>query len=56
MKKENHAYWQDHEEGLIQKSYVLGFVNSYLGMSAAAFFDEKMTVVAMLLSVVLAIK
>ena len=56
VNKENHKYWQEHEEGLIQKTYVLGFVNSYLGMSAAAFFDNKLTVVAMLLSVVLAIK
>ena len=47
---------QDHEEGMIQKSYTLGFVNSYLGMAAAAFYDQKLTGVAMLLSVVLAIK
>ena len=39
VKKENHPYWQDHEEGLIQKSYALGFLNSYLGMSWAAFVD-----------------
>ena len=54
--EENHKYTQDHEEGMIQKSYFLGFVNSYLGMSVAAFFDGKLTGVAMLLSVVLAAK
>ena len=37
--RENHPYWQDHEEGMIQKSYSLGFVNSYLGMSFAAYAD-----------------
>ena len=52
--KENHAYEADHEAGMIQKQYVLGFVNSYLGMSAAAWYDQKLTGTAMLLSIVLA--
>jgi len=56
VKKENHPYWQDHEEGLIQKSYSLGFLNSYLGMSAAAFYDQKLKGVAMLMFGVLALK
>lgn len=43
---ENHAYNQDHEDGMIQKNYFLGFVNSYLGMSAAAFYDGKLIGVA----------
>ena len=51
---ENHAYEADHEAGMIQKQYVLGFVNSYLGMSAAAWYDQKLTGTAMLLSIVLA--
>ena len=51
---ENHAYEADHEAGMIQKQYVLGFVNSYLGMSAAAWYDKKLTGTAMLLSIVLA--
>ena len=41
---------------MIQKSYILGFVNSYLGMAFAAFADLKLTGVAMLLSVVLGLK
>jgi hypothetical protein len=56
VKKENHPYWQDHEEGLIQKSYSLGFLNSYLGMSVAAFYDQKLKGVAMLMFGVLALK
>ena len=39
VERENHKYMQEHEEGMIQKSYFLGFVNSYLGMSVAAYFD-----------------
>jgi len=54
--KENHKYMQDHEEGMIQKNYVLGFVNSYFGMSFAAFVDQKLIGVAMLLALVLALK
>ena len=40
--KENLKYKKDHEESLIKKNYTLGFFNSYLGMSWAAFVDEKM--------------
>ena len=39
---ENLKYKKDHEESLIQKNYTLGFFNSYLGMSWAAFIDMKM--------------
>jgi len=36
---ENKLYKKDHEESMIQKSYTLGFFNSYLGMGTAAFID-----------------
>lgn len=42
VKAENLKYKKDHEESLIQKNYTLGFFNSYLGMSWAAFIDMKM--------------
>ena len=42
VKAENLKYKQDHEESLIIKSYTLGFFNSYLGMSWAAFIDKKL--------------
>ena len=56
VRAENHKYEEDHEAGMIQKQYTLGFVNSYLGMGVAAFFDRKLTGTAMLLSIVLALK
>ena len=39
---ENLKYKKDHEQSLIIKGYTLGFFNSYLGMSWAAFVDKKM--------------
>lgn len=54
--KENHKYKKDHEESTIQKSYTLGFFNSYLGMGAAAFFDQRLANVCGLLLNVLMLK
>ena len=36
---ENRKYKKDFEESLINKNYTLGFFNSYLGMTSAAFYD-----------------
>jgi len=49
-------YKKDHEESLIKKGYTLGFFNSYLGMSWAAFVDRKLMNVAGLLISVLMLK
>ena len=43
VRKENLKYMKDHEESTIVKTYVLGFVNSYLGMLAACFFFQKLS-------------
>ena len=52
--KENRKYKKDHEESLINKSYTLGFFNSYLGMGWAAFVDKILkNVCALLLSVLM---
>jgi hypothetical protein len=53
---ENHKYKKDHEESMIRKNYTLGAFNSYLGMSAAAFYDKKFQNVCMLLLTVLMLK
>lgn len=53
---ENKKYNKDHEESLIQKSFTLGFVNSYLGMCWASFVDNKLTSVCGLLLSVLMLK
>ena len=51
---ENLKYKKDKEESLVQKGYALGFFNSYLGMSWAAFIDRKlMNVCGLLLSVMM---
>ena len=54
--RENHKYKKDHEESMIRKNYTLGAFNSYLGMSAAAFYDKKFQNVCMLLLIVLSLK
>ena len=36
---ENKKYKKEFEESLINKNYTLGFFNSYLGMTSAAFYD-----------------
>ena len=41
---------------MIRKNYTLGAFNSYLGMSAAAFYDRKFENVCMLLLTVLMLK
>lgn len=56
VKAENHKYKKDHEEALVQKNYTLGFFNSYLGMSWAAFIDKKLVSVCGLLLSVLMLK
>ena len=44
----------EHEEALIKKGYTLGFFNSYLGMSWAAFIDKAiMNICGLLLSVLM---
>ena len=53
---ENHKFKKDHEESMIQKNYTLGAFNSYLGMTAAAFYDKKFQNVCMLLLTVLMFK
>lgn len=54
VKLENWKYRKDHEEALINKSYTLGFFNSYLGMGWAAFVDKLLkNVCALLLSVLM---
>ena len=51
---ENRKYKKEHEESLINKSYTLGFFNSYLGMGWAAFVDKALkNVCALLLSVLM---
>lgn len=51
---ENKKYKQQHEEASIRKGYTLGFFNSYLGMSWAAFVDKAlMNVCGLLLSVLM---
>ena len=54
--RENLPYKKEHEESMVVKSYTLGFVNSYLGMMAAAFFFRSLAGVTTLLSIVLAMK
>ena len=56
VRRENLPYWKEHEESMVVKTYVLGFVNSYLGMLAAAFFFRSLAGVCTLLSIVLAMK
>lgn len=56
MVAENKKYKQEHEESLIQKSYTLGFFNSYLGMGWAAFVDQLFANVCGLLLSVLMLK
>ena len=56
VKRENLKYMKEHEESMVIKTYVLGFVNSYLGMLAACFFFRKLSAVCILLSIVLAMK
>ena len=41
---------------MVVKTYVLAFVNSYLGMLAACFFFRSLSAVCILLSIVLAMK
>ena len=53
---ENKKYKQEHEESLIQKSYTLGFFNSYLGMAWASFVDQLFANVCGLLLSVLMLK
>mmetsp|Transcript_30458 Transcript_30458/g.37495 ORF Transcript_30458/g.37495 Transcript_30458/m.37495 type:complete len:320 (-) Transcript_30458:991-1950(-) len=53
---ENLKYKKEHEESLIQKGYTLGFFNSYLGMSWAAFVDRKLANVCGLMLSVLMLK
>lgn len=36
---ENHKFNQEHEESLISKAFVVGFVNSNLALFVAAFYD-----------------
>lgn len=51
---ENRKYKKEHEESLINKSFSLGFFNSYLGMSWAAFIDQLLVnVCGLLLSVMM---
>ena len=54
--KENLKYKNDHIKSLIQKNYALGFFNSYLGMSVAAFVHQKLVSVCGLLISVLMLK
>ena len=53
---ENLKYKKDHVESLIKKNFTLGFFNSYLGMSCAAFYDRKMVSLCALLISVLMLK
>ena len=53
---ENLKYNSDHENSLIRNSYTLGFWNSYLGMSWAAFVDQLLAGVCGLLLSVLMLK
>ena len=53
---ENRKYRKDHEDSLVQKSYTLGFFNSYLGMGWAAFVDRLLVNVCGLLLSVLMLK
>ena len=53
---ENRKYKKEHEESLIQKSFTLGFFNSYVGMFSAAFYDMKLSGVNLLLLTVLVLK
>ena len=53
---ENKKYKKDHEESMVQKSYSLGFFNSYLGMGWAAFIDKALVNVCGLLLSVLMLK
>ena len=54
--RENLPFMSEHEDSLVVKTYVLGFVNSYLGMLAACFFFRSLAAVCTLLSIVLAMK
>ena len=56
VERENLPFLSEHEESLVVKTYVLGFVNSYLGMLAACFFFRSLAGVCTLLSIVLAMK
>ena len=56
VRRENLPYMKEHEESMVVKTYVLGFVNSYLGMLAACFFFRSLAAVCTLLSIVLAMK
>ena len=53
---ENHKFATEHEDSSIQKSYTLGFVNSYLGMLAASFYYQNFSALTFLLSTVLMMK
>lgn len=56
MVEENCKYKKDHEESLIGKSFTLGFFNSYLGMTYAAFVTRSYTAIASLLLTVCILK
>lgn len=56
VEKENHKFNFDHENSMIVKSYILAFVNCYLGLFAAAFYDQKYKGLTFLLATILIFK
>jgi len=56
VEKENHKFNFDHENSVIIKSYILAFVNCYLGLLAAAFYDRKYKSLTFLLATILIFK
>ena len=56
VNNENKKYKKEHEESLINKNFTLGFFNSYLGMSWAAFIDRKLINVCLLLLSIMMLK
>jgi len=53
---ENHKFMNDHEDSMISKTYCIAFVNCYLGLFAAAFFEQKFSVVTFTLATILIFK
>mmetsp|Transcript_99534 Transcript_99534/g.136783 ORF Transcript_99534/g.136783 Transcript_99534/m.136783 type:complete len:130 (+) Transcript_99534:220-609(+) len=56
VRVENHKYNEEHEQSLIVKAFVVGFVNSNLALFVASFIDRKFGAVVLGLSTILIFK